>query len=219
MILTAKRPILVLHQCKGIIRFKFQHHQNQHHCHFNSKPQNRFISWYSQKLDTHPIITKSLSSAIIAGSGDVLCQFVSSRKQNEKVLLDYSRALRFVALGAFLVGPVIHFWYGALMNIFPGNSSAAVIKRVFLDQFFFSPLFLPTFLSSLWLMEGQTLDRIQSQLSSTIPTSILANWLLWIPAQALNFKFIPGKYQVLFSNFAGFIWNAYLSYASHKDHN
>jgi peroxisomal membrane protein 2 len=224
---NVKRCYIALHQCKRIIRRESQPQgssiclsimlQHQHRRNFYSKPLKGVIHWYSHKLDSHPILTKSLSSAIIAGSGDVLCQFVSNK--NENFQLDYSRTLRFGVLGILLVGPVIHFWYGTLMNIFPGNSTGAVIKRVLLDQFFFSPLFLPTFLSSLWFMEGKSMDRIESCLYSTIPTSIVANWILWIPAQAINFKYVPGKYQVLFSNFAGFMWNAYLSYASHKDHN
>lgn len=32
----------------------------------------------------------------------------------------------------------------------------------------------------------------------------------------INFKFLPTKYQVLFSNGVGFLWNVYLSFQSFK---
>lgn len=34
----------------------------------------RIFKWYSKKLSTHPLLTKSLTGAIVAMAGDVLCQ-------------------------------------------------------------------------------------------------------------------------------------------------
>ena len=44
-----------------------------------------------------------------------------------------------------------------------------------------------------------------------------ANWIVWVPAQLVNFRFVPGSMQVLFSNIMGLFWNAYLSHASHSE--
>lgn len=35
---------------------------------------------------------------------------------------------------------------------------------------------------------------------------------------AVNFRFVPTKYQVLYSNGVGFFWNIYLSFQSFKEH-
>ena len=43
------------------------------------------------------------------------------------------------------------------------------------------------------------------------------NLMVWIPAQFLNFSFIPTKYNVLFSNMIGLAWNAYLSYMTYNN--
>lgn len=40
------------------------------------------------------------------------------------------------------------------------------------------------------------------------------SWALWIPAQAVNFYFMPVKFQVLFTNVFELLWNAYLSFAA-----
>jgi hypothetical protein len=39
-----------------------------------------------------------------------------------------------------------------------------------------------------------------------------------VPAQLLNFRFVPGNLQVLFANVVGLFWNSYLSYVSHLSH-
>lgn len=46
--------------------------------------------------------------------------------------------------------------------------------------------------------------------------TLIANWKLWVPAMAINFKFTPVKYQVLYANAVGFVWNIFLSFQSFK---
>lgn len=48
--------------------------------------------------------------------------------------------------------------------------------------------------------------------------TLVANWKLWVPAMFVNFKFVPTKYQVLYSNAVGFFWNIFLSFQSFKEH-
>lgn len=40
----------------------------------------QFISWYASKLQTHPITTKTITSGIIAGAGDLTCQYIIQRQ-------------------------------------------------------------------------------------------------------------------------------------------
>lgn len=173
-----------------------------------------WISWYSRKLDTHPMTTKCLTSGLISASGDILCQYLtqpspdgSSDQQN----WDLARTGRFAALGAVWVGPVLHYWYGALFRAFPRQ----VVLRVAVDQLLFAPAFLVTFLSWLWTLEGDKSTTLLPRLKENVPSIVVANWSLWVPAQAANFYFIQPKYHVLFSNVVALVWNAYLSYSSH----
>ena len=64
-------------------------------------------------------------------------------------------------------------------------------------------------------MEGRP-EKILSKLRSDWAGTVIANWSLWIPAQYINFKYIPIQFQVLFSNSVGFIWNLYLSSVTYK---
>ena len=45
---------------------------------------------------------------------------------------------------------------------------------------------------------------------------MISNWQLWGPAQAINFKFVPVQFQVMFANFVAVAWNTYLSWKSHQ---
>jgi len=42
------------------------------------------VAWYSQKLESHPLTTKCLSSGLIASGGDLTCQYVATRKKLEQ---------------------------------------------------------------------------------------------------------------------------------------
>jgi hypothetical protein len=179
----------------------------------NSKTSFHLFTWYAQKLDTHPFLTKGISSGIIASSADFICQKLSNH--NEK--WDQPRTGRFFIMGTFFVAPVIHFWFLALhTKILPGASTwQKVVQRVLVDQLLFAPIFLPSFLSGLWLLEGsRSISTIQTQLVEEMPELMVANWALWVPAMTINFGMVPIKFQVLFSNVVALVWNVYLSYKS-----
>ena len=42
------------------------------------------------------------------------------------------------------------------------------------------------------------------------------NWMMWIPAQIINFALVPLQYRVLVANVVALAFNTYLSWASHK---
>ena len=170
-------------------------------------------------LDLHPFKTKALSSTIIAGAGDLTCQYIvqtSEKKDGKKsFVVDWVRTARFASLGGVLVAPCIHYWYGWLMTAIPGITVKATVIRTLLDQLVFAPLFIPTFFTALMGLEGTTsLSVIKERLEGNFLETLKTNWMLWIPAQLINFGFMPAKYQVLFSNVVGLVWNTYLSFMS-----
>eukprot|EP00562_Extubocellulus_spinifer_P028467 CAMPEP_0178658828 /NCGR_PEP_ID=MMETSP0698-20121128/26208_1 /TAXON_ID=265572 /ORGANISM="Extubocellulus spinifer, Strain CCMP396" /LENGTH=350 /DNA_ID=CAMNT_0020301261 /DNA_START=128 /DNA_END=1177 /DNA_ORIENTATION=+ len=130
--------------------------------------------------------------------------------------VDWHRTGRFGALGFALVAPVVHLWYGTLMVRFPGTSMKAVLKRTSFDQLFFAPIFLPTFMINLMMLEGRPFDEVLPKLGRDLPDALVTNWCLWCPAMLINFRFVPLKYQVLYSNMVGFVWNTYLSWKTQE---
>lgn len=175
-------------------------------------------AWYEEKLKTHPIIVKSITSAVIAATGDLFAQGIIEPaklgRSPEGHWWDPSRTARFLFLGSILVGPTLHFWFGFLARRYPSISTATLLKRVATDQFVFAPFFVSTFVASLWTLEGR--DYTLDEFSSTMPGIIVTNWSVWLPAQWINFRFVPIQFQVLASNFVALAWNSYLSYKTCK---
>jgi len=110
-------------------------------------------------------------------------------------------------------------WYGFLMRTIPGTSLKRVLQRTFLDQACFAPIFAPTFMTSLMILEqnNKTVGEIVDVVKRDAGDVIMTNWALWIPAMLVNFRYVPGKWQVLFSNGVGFIWNVYLSWKTQEN--
>lgn len=204
------------------------------------------LAWYSAKLESHPFATKCITSGIISASGDLLCQYLVHRNHlaaqedlnqestggpaeekqagedeiNEieprKFAPDWYRTGRFGVLGFFLVAPVVHLWYARLMRYFPGTNVGAVLKRTATDQLLFAPVFLPTFMINLMMLEGRPYNEALLKLQKDLPGAMVTNWCLWCPAMLVNFRFVPLKYQVLYSNMVGFVWNTYLSWKTQE---
>jgi hypothetical protein len=172
-----------------------------------------FFQWYSHCLDHHPIPTKCITSAMVAATGDCLCQ----QLQNEPTW-DRWRTARFFTLGFCMAGPGGHVWYGILSRYLPGSSFLAVSRRVLADQLLYNPLYMWVWLSSYWYMEDSrqfpSFSVYLDKMAEHFPDIICANWTLWFPAQAFNFRFVPMPFQVLYTDCFDLLWSAYLSFST-----
>jgi len=168
------------------------------------------------------------------GAGDISCQFLTRcQKQQEHeqaqqanlsflpVSLhpyDWHRTLKFFFLGGVVVGPALHHWYSFLVRFSPAQTTAGALKRLALDQLVFAPTFIPVFFSGLQFLDGNfDLKQLRGKLERDYVDTLVANYLLWVPAMLINFRLVPMQYQVLFSNAVGFGWNVFLSAVSHKE--
>jgi Mpv17 / PMP22 family len=174
----------------------FQHRSSMKHPQSSSYQDSfgrRLFAWYSQKLNTHPLLTKSLTGATIAAAGDVLCQAGTSDNKRSFWTQgwDMRRSFHFFLLGWTFVAPTSHYWYGNLA-VHPwtkGQSFVQISKRVLLDQFVWSPVFFVLWLSGFWGLEknGQlTASELKKDLTLALPDVMVANWILWIPCQYAN---------------------------------
>ena len=166
---------------------------------------------YLLLLESNPLVTKMATSGVLNAFGDLLAQVLFEDGQS----VDTKRTLTFTFLGAFLVGPALHFWYGSLGKIVTVGGSVGAGLRLGLDQLAFAPVFLATFLSALFAIEGNT-DKLPNKLKQDLFPTVVANWKIWVPFQFLNFRFVPANLQVGAANVIALAWNVYLSWASHK---
>ncbi|XP_071092457.1 mpv17-like protein 2 [Haliotis cracherodii] len=156
-------------------------------------------------LYTNTALTVGLSL-----TGDVIQQNFQICKHKNRTW-DKTRTFH-VSCTGFLVGPFCHFWYMFLDRWLPGRTLRIVFKKILVDQLVCSPLFIGMFLMSLNYMENDSWDKVKQDLVEKGKTLYLADWIVWPPAQLINFLFLPTRYRVLYDNTIAFGFDCYFSY-------
>ncbi|PRP78530.1 hypothetical protein PROFUN_13587 [Planoprotostelium fungivorum] len=107
-------------------------------------------------------------------------------------------------------------WHKILEKYIPGGGVKQVTKKLLIDQSLFSPYMLVANLGSVALLNGRSYEEINNKFRQDFKPTLIVNWMVWIPASAINFIFIPYPYRVLWANFVAFGWNSYLSIVSNR---
>ena len=180
---------------------------------------NRFRAWYGDLLERRPLITKSITGGLIAATGDTICQFgtfhpseheekqkkeqgskhYDSDTENEKEVsfwrdvYDPMRSVHFYMMGAFFSAPLNHIWFNWMAKNIPGQSMLQITKRVGMDQLLWTPVWTVAWLCIFWSLEGSDPKDIPQGLIENYPGVMTANWVLWIPAQYINFYYMTQK--------------------------
>lgn len=160
------------------------------------------------------LLTKAVTSGVISAAGNLICQIGVERRSLFQGGIDCKRLALFTALGAAYVAPVLHVWYGLLGRLVTAQGVPGALGRMGLDQLAFAPVFVGSMMTLLALADGQTPAATKKSVLEALPGAVKANWSLWVPAQYLNFRYVPPNLQVGFSNIVALAWNVYFSYAT-----
>lgn len=114
-------------------------------------------------------------------------------------------------------GPLHHYLYKWMDRILPGASVSTVFKKIGIDQFVISPIFIVTYLYSAGLLEGSSVRECTDEIKDKYWTIYTADWLVWPPTQFINFYFINPKYRVLYINAITMLYNVFLCYIKHNE--
>ncbi|KAF2258436.1 hypothetical protein CC78DRAFT_537750 [Lojkania enalia] len=164
--------------------------------------------WYQAKLRSAPLLTQSITTAVLFATGDVMAQQGVDKVGLERH--DFARTGRMALYGGVVFGPAATTWYGILQrHINLSTTNRTIAARVACDQIVFAPVNMGIFLSSMAYMEGSS---IKDKLNKAYVPGMINNFLLWPWVQSVNFKFVPLEHRVLVVNFVALGWNCYLSY-------
>ena len=112
-------------------------------------------------------------------------------------------------------GFLCHFWYNFLDRVYPGKGIKIVMKKIITDQIMFSPVCI---VACLWVAcQLKDYDRKSTyeQVLHKGKQLYIAEWLLWPPAQFVNFYFLPTRHRVLYDNVVSLVYDVYTSYVQH----
>lgn len=161
-------------------------------------------------LYTNVVISISLSAA-----GDVLEQHYEIVK-GDWDKWSFSRT-RNMAVSGMTVGIICHYWYKYLDSIMPKRTIGVVIKKVVIDQLICSPLCISTFFLTLGLLEKSSWIDLKNEIKQKAHKLYIAEWIVWPPAQIINFYFLPTKYRVLYDNTISLGYDVYTSHVKHDN--
>ena len=76
---------------------------------------------YNGYLERHPLLTKSITSGVMYGCGDVIAQVVEQgtdyKKSYKDYIISYKRTGIFFLFGIFIAGPSYHYWFNYLNEL------------------------------------------------------------------------------------------------------
>lgn len=153
----------------------------------------------------------------LSGLGDLIQQGIEKRKQTvPKTSVNWSRTLHMSTSFGLTSGVLCHFWYSYLDRVLPGKGLRVVVQKVAWDQVLFSPVCITAcLLVSQGLRDSLTTSQFLGQTLQLGGRLYLAEWVIWPPAQFVNFYFLPPHYRVLYDNLVSLTYDTYTSHILH----
>eukprot|EP00009_Paramoeba_aestuarina_P001700 CAMPEP_0201520718 /NCGR_PEP_ID=MMETSP0161_2-20130828/12229_1 /ASSEMBLY_ACC=CAM_ASM_000251 /TAXON_ID=180227 /ORGANISM="Neoparamoeba aestuarina, Strain SoJaBio B1-5/56/2" /LENGTH=166 /DNA_ID=CAMNT_0047919187 /DNA_START=51 /DNA_END=548 /DNA_ORIENTATION=- len=165
------------------------------------------FAWYGRMLAARPLLTKSVTGSVLYTAGDVICQGIDGTLERDGWQIERSSKMTF--FGAFLFAPISHLWYVKMLgNRIPGNSLSAVGKKLAIDQIIFGPFINSVFLTYMVGSNGGTVEDVKNKFRNDFVDIMKMNVTVWPAAMAVNFRFVPVQFQVLYINFVVMGWSA-----------
>lgn len=158
--------------------------------------------------------TNVLLSIGISTLGDLLEQgYELHTRQIEKVDLSRTAHMGFSGCTA---GIICHNWYRILDHVIVGRTFDMVMKKLFLDMFVCSPIIIMSFFATVAIFEENPLENFTDEVKDKFWTLYKAEWVVWPPAQIINFYFLPTKYRVVYDNSISLGYDIYTSHVKHS---
>ncbi|XP_041986968.1 mpv17-like protein [Aricia agestis] len=165
---------------------------------------SRLASFWRSSLARRPVVTNTAVYATFYTAAELSQQTFNRLYSPEKPEYDFASAARIVTVGSCLYAPTLYFWYKLLDRKFVGTAVKAVAAKVASDQFIMTPTLLAAFYTLLGVLERK--EDVFEELKEKYWKTFLANQAFWIPAQTINFFFLPSNLRVVYVASASMIW-------------
>lgn len=165
--------------------------------------------------DKYLLLTNVSLSVSLSAIGDVI-------EQNYEIMTakidrwDQIRT-RNMSISGFTIGIFCHVWYRYLDKFIPGYSLKIVLKKVAVDQLIASPVCISTFFLTIGALEYTSREELIQEIRNKAWKLYAAEWMIWPPAQFVNFYLLPYKYRVLFDNGISLCYDIFTSHVKYEN--
>ena len=187
--------------------------------------------WYARRISRRPVLTKAVTSSIVACVGDVLAQAHSAAQGG--FVLDCRRTAAFAIAGGLYFAPFLHMWYALFARLERrardqwGVTRIQAIVAQWMTNMFVGSLLVNTgffyaFALIRWslgiplatgdnpFVEGTHLLRTK------LREVMIANYAVWPIPSLINLSLVPVQYRVLYTNCVAVLWKFILSLITGK---
>lgn len=151
-----------------------------------SKPIYNFAGFYFESLFNHPVLTKSVTAAVLG----VAANYVSQRLDASTTEIDTNALAAYGLFGFLFGGSVPHYFYGFIERL-TRDSTHRRRWQFILQRLVFTPAFTALNLYCLALFEYVDRKAAARNLMVMYKKVLLANWKYLSLPIYLNFKFVP----------------------------
>lgn len=176
----------------------------------------KFNKFTTQAFSSKYLLCTNVAlSLTLSGIGDVI-------EQHYEILtgdLQHWNRVRtaHMSTSGMTVGVLCHFWYKFLDNRITGDTLRVVFRKIIVDQIVGSPLCISTVFITLAILERATLTELTEEVKQKAGRLYFAEWVIWPPAQFINFYFLPTRYRVLYDNAISLVYDIYTSHVKHDE--
>lgn len=176
-----------------------------------------FGNFYSRSLESSPVLTKSVTAAVLFAMSDQMAQGLEMRRNkspdnNRRAVTNKTRSMYSALVGLLYFGPMAHLWYGWVFTTFPGKTMISILQKAALGQFFFAPPLFCVFFGTALLQNGQfTFGNWFQKIRQDLVKGWLGGIGFWPIVNYISYGYVPQKWIPLFINVMGLVFNIYVS--------
>lgn len=174
-----------------------------------------FLASYSKVLCKYPLATNMLTSGLLAGAGDVICQKIF---ENHPQGLNPARTGRMMTLSV-LFTPVTRVWYSFLPKLaerFVSRQFLRPFAIAIFNQIFYAPVLVTSWFFLAKYMETWDVRESIDSMKGRWLQALKVGWAVWPFASLIAFSIVPDMYRILFMSCVSFGWNIYRSWLQHN---
>ncbi|XP_062021779.1 uncharacterized protein LOC133738286 [Rosa rugosa] len=165
------------------------------------------VGWYLGLVKNRPVLTKSVTAALIYTAADLSSQTIAKSDTYDPV-----RTLRMAGYGMVILGPSLHFWFNFMAKTFPKRDMFSTLKKMALGQGLYGPTMTVVFFSVNAFLQGENGGEVFDRLKRDLVPTLLSGVMYWPVCDFITFRFIPVHLQTLVSNGFSYLWTIYLTY-------
>ncbi|KAI8129586.1 hypothetical protein FF38_10647 [Lucilia cuprina] len=169
-----------------------------------------FVKRFVEFSNKYKIIRGMISYGLLYPCGSLAEQTLIEKKTFKTY--DWKKCAKFSLFGFFFMGPTIYAWMRLASIMWPRTDIRSSMCKAITEQVAYDPMAISTFLFTMSLMEGKTVEEARREVSSKFFDAYRIGIIYWPCVQTINFAFVPVKNQVIFTSFFSMCWTTFLAY-------